>query len=204
MDTIINTATNFILIKDMSDYINFEEINIQFEKLKFHKNTSNEISTNLDFFNIDKLQLSSTVLLTECKHFLTTVNGIEQFTDLKITNSWGNITLPTQMHHQHSHPYSVLSGVIYLDDNPSNLNFFIEAYFPTVPYYNFYKQRHVSLQQLIGNSNNLQNHLILFFSNMSHYVDTNNETTPRRSVAFNTFWKGLTGNHDNQLGSMTF
>jgi hypothetical protein len=53
--------------------------------------------------------------------------------------------------------------------------------------------------------NNLKNHLILFLSNLKHHVTpTPIGSTPRKSISFNTFWKGMIGKKDNPLGSLSF
>ena len=79
-----------------------------------------------------------------------------------------------------------------------------------VPYYIPVKWASVSLGRLIEgqekSSNNLKNHLILFLSNVEHYVEqTSKESMTRRSLAFNTFWQGLVGDTvPGSLGSIVF
>jgi hypothetical protein len=46
--------------------------------------------------------------------------------------------------------------------------------------------------------------MVLFLSNSSHFVEKTTVDMDRRSISFNTFWKGLTGVKEEQLGSIDF
>jgi hypothetical protein len=52
--------------------------------------------------------------------------------------------------------------------------------------------------------NNLKNHLILFLSNLPHLVTPNEieSPVPRRSISFNTFWKGAVGQYLTQYDGL--
>ena len=129
-----------------------------------------------------------------------------------MTYSWGNITEPGHSHHDHVHPFSIVSGVIYLDDNPTNANLYVEAYMPDIPYFITKNKSYVALKQLLVDNNidpnsvnNLKNHMVLFLSNSAHFVEqTAEDASSRRSISFNTFWKGLTGVRQESLGSLVF
>jgi hypothetical protein len=70
----------------------------------------------------------------------------------------------------------------------------------------------VSLRSLLNDiqanpeeHNNLKNHMVLFLSNSSHFVEPiSTESLPRKSISFNTFWKGLVGIKEEVLGSHVF
>ena len=51
MNVIFNPANEFVLIKDLSDTINFKAIDKEFNSLKFQNNQFNRISNRLDFFS---------------------------------------------------------------------------------------------------------------------------------------------------------
>ena len=65
-----------------------------------------------------------------------------------------------------------------------------------IPCYLYRKQRPVSIQELAGTESNLKNHLLLILSNVGHQVLPNKTDVTRRTIAFNTFWKGHTGTDD--------
>jgi uncharacterized protein (TIGR02466 family) len=217
MNVVLNPANDFILIKDMSDVINFKLIDKEFNNLKFQNNQFNRISINVDFFDKNTLKTTKNILGSECKKYLNECFNIQNlYTDITLTNSWGNITEPDQIHHEHMHPFSVVSGVIYLDDNIDNLNlnFVLTNKSPQIPYFmDKDPTAHISLKTLLEmynynpvEHNNLKNHLILFLSNLKHHVTPTpvESSMVRRSISFNTFWKGKVGRSDNPLNSIGF
>lgn len=213
MDRIFNISQKFILVKDLSQEVNFDLINDEFNKLTFKENIDNKISEEMNFFDKDFLSGAKNTIIKNCENYLNDTLNLKPFYQgLRMTNSWGNVTHPGHGHHDHVHPFSVVSGVIFLDNNPTNLNLFIEAYMPQVPYFITKNKSYVSLRDLLSDQgisseevNNLQNHLILFLSNSSHFVNkTQNSDQLRRSISFNTFWTGLTGVSAESLGSYTF
>ena len=55
------------------------------------------------------------------QHYAHTALNIR--TDFEIVNSWIARTLPGESHHQHDHPNSIISGVIYLQTEASEIHF---------------------------------------------------------------------------------
>jgi hypothetical protein len=213
MDMLFNASQKLILVKDMTNILNFDLINQEFNKLTFKNNVSNLISEEMHFFDKEIFDNERKVLLEDCCQYLIhTANMGPFFEGLRMTNSWGNVTAPGASHHEHLHPFSVVSGTIYLDANPGNLKLFIESYLPQIPYFITQNKSYVSLYSLLNDAkinfeeqNFLKNHMVLFLSNSNHFVDKIDETLPnRRSIAFNTFWTGLTGIKEEALGSITY
>jgi len=213
MQNFLNTAQNFIMIKDMSNLIDFRLINEEFDYLDFENNVSNLISVQKNLFDKDIFSVMKEVLENQCKFFLNTSLGIgNTYDDLKITKSWGNITPGGKSHHEHSHPFSVVSGVILLDDNPENLQLSIRQHSPDIPYFIpdrkiFFTIREIMSGYVIdpNDHGNLKNHLILFLSNTQHRVElTDENSNPRRSIAFNTFWRGVVGKGFAELATIEF
>ena len=56
----------------------------------------------------------------------------------------------------------------------------------------------------LSTTNNLKNHMVLFLSSTVHYVTPVTTSTNRRTIAFNTFWSGVTGVKHAALGSIKF
>jgi hypothetical protein len=213
MNLLFNVSQQLILIKDLTDLIDFNQIENQLSNLEYKKNINNEISIDKNFLDKDVFADGKKAIENECSLYLKhTLNVGDFYQDLKMTNSWVNKTQPGEKHHEHVHPFSVVSGVIYLDDNPSNLNLYIESYLPQVPYFITKNKTYASLNALIRDQqidpagiNNLKHHMILFLSNQHHFVDEVPEGLPnRRSLSFNTFWSGLTGVKEDSLASYTF
>jgi uncharacterized protein (TIGR02466 family) len=213
---VVSPANELIYIKDMTDIIDFKSINTEFNKLQFINNEFNEITVELQFFNNLIFEDTKKLLELECKTYLNDCYNIkDMYDDISITNSWGNKTKPKQYHHEHIHPFSVVSGVIYLDNNVDNLNlnFVLQNRGAEIPYFmDQDKEARMSLKSILEMSghdpkidNNLKNHVILFLSNLKHYVTpTPNNSLPRKSISFNTFWRGMIGQKGNPLGSLSF
>lgn len=213
MEMLFNSASKYILVKDMSQVLDFDLINKEFDTLAYKDNIANRVSIEMNLFDREGFTDIKKVILEDCKQYLNhTANMSHFYDDLVMTNSWGNITDPGQSHHDHVHPFSVVSGVMYLDDNPSNLNLYVESFMPEIPYFITKNKSYVSLKSLMNDvqakpedHNNLKNHMVLFLSNSSHFVEPiSTESKPRRSIAFNTFWKGLVGIKEEALGSHVF
>jgi len=206
----MNVFTNDILIQDMSSILDFTKITTEFDKLEFGPNLGNSTSINKLFFNNPLFKNEKNILINECKTFLNTYfNMSGYYEDIQLTNSWANISKPGEFHHEHKHPYSVVSGIIYMDNNPSNLNLKMEIVRPHVPYFVYNKVSHMfSLHDLFRDGaqvNHLKHHLILFLSNCVHLVEpVPIYCNPRRSLSFNTFWKGRVGHLQEELASMKF
>lgn len=117
---------------------------------------------------------------------------------LQITQSWMNYTKPGQYHHKHAHPNSLVSGVFYVNADPTKdkIYFFKEGY------------ERIKLETENWNQFNSEswwipvatNKLILFPSNFTHMVQTVEAEETRISLAFNTFPKGYIGNDDSLTG----
>lgn len=213
MDNLCNLAQRYIHIKDISHLVNFDLLNLQVASLKFKNNNNNLISENMHLLDQELFHDFKKGLELECINYINNTLGIGPlYQGLKITNSWANLTRPGESHHEHTHPFSVVSGVIFLDNNPDNLNLFVEGYMPEVPYFFSQQKSYVGLKHLfenIGvepvNVSNLKNHLILFLSNSAHFVENTSNLSPdRRTISFNTFWKGQVGVNQESLGSYDF
>ena len=202
MNRFINTATQYVLIKDISDIVDFDALNQEFDTLDFINNLKNTISDNKKFFDRKTLKATKDPLAKECQNFLTTAYGVREFEELNITNSWANITKPGESHHAHTHPFSIVSGVIYLDDNPSNLDLNLEVFIPETPHFLIRGRSYSPLHKWVNRTetNNLKNHLVLFLSTTKHFVSENKENIDRRSISFNTYWSGHVGGNDPLSG----
>lgn len=116
--------------------------------------------------------------------------------DFSITQSWVSVKRPYEMHQLHMHPNSIISGVLYYDNQgPEGLTFIkptagLDVY---------------SLKPTPNNMNNVFTHshvkvnvenymLVLFPSYLQHTVDMNTSQVNRYSMAFNcmpTYQLGL-------------
>ena len=112
--------------------------------------------------------------------------------NLKITQSWVNLSRKGDAHRIHHHPNSVISGVFYVSS---------EEYSPPIQFYRPdilpYQFDFNSLNEYT--SDRFSHHpqmgvLLLFPSHVLHFVEQNNEETDRVSISFNTTLDGVCGN----------
>lgn len=209
MNTLINIAQRFIYVKDVSTTLNWSLIEKQYENSVWNENVNNLISANYDFFNRDILMVEKSMLESEVRHYLDTSMGLKgYYENIKITESWANLSEAGQSHHDHMHPFSVVSGNLFLDDNEDNLNLFIETHTPDLPFFLPKNKTYVDLKSLLPDigveatqANNLKHHLVLFLSNWHHNVSPVPEGRPsRRTISFNTMWSGRVGTGQNLAG----
>lgn len=207
---LLNTAQKFIAVLDLRNQFDCDLMNQRFDELSFRQNVQNKISNDMDFFEADYLIPHKKFIENECQSYLTnTIISQDMFDQLYITLSWGNITEQNQSHHEHVHPFSVVSGVIFLEDSEDNFKLNLEGYLPDIPYFVPKNKSWVNIGQLcrdtgIDTPANLKHHMILFLSNTYHFVEQVTTTNIRKTVSFNTFWRGHVGLPNNPLGSYHF
>ena len=115
---------------------------------------------------------------------------IKQFRDsisqLLVSQSWLNRSSKGNVHFNHSHPLSILSGILYLTEPAYTIFTFDSIYknqylFPNKDF----KEKHCHSGK--------KGTLILFPSNLSHYVGPHLDDQPRITLSFNTWFKGSIG-----------
>ena len=89
--------------------------------------------------------------------------------NLSLSDNWGQLYLKDQKHEPHIHSNSVYSGVIYIDSEGTDGTNFIDSYSGVI-----FQERFV------------KNTLILFPSNVIHYVSNQDKDNKRLIISFNT------------------
>ena len=151
----------------------------------------NYILNRKEFKNIKKF------LNKCCKNYLDKVICPKNNIELYITQSWLNYTDANQYHHQHQHPNSVISGVLYFDSDIKNDKILFThpiVYRQISPdidntKYNLWNSGTWFFPVETGN-------LFMFPSSTTHQVETKKGINTRISLAFNTFYKGSLGSND--------
>ena len=206
MDQILNLARYPILIKDLTDIIDCDSVRKNVSQLKLIENLENNITEEKDMCKIPEFAQLREALKNESVDYLRNFwmdDPTHSFEDLQITESWANQSIKGESHHLHMHPFSVVSGVMFLNDTPDNLNLTFENEASSVPYWRSGVRRdYHQLSNIIDNDNetNLKNHIVLFLSTTGHLVAPVQGDTPRVTISWNTFWKGRVGNI-NSMGS---
>lgn len=113
---------------------------------------------------------------------------------LYITQSWINYTKKGQYHHKHSHPNSYLSGVIYLHADKLNDTIYFEnakhnIFNIEAKEWNLFNSKTWYFPVGTGD-------IVVFPSDLTHFVKTAPCDEERVSLSFNTFIKGTIGAND--------
>jgi uncharacterized protein (TIGR02466 family) len=188
------TQPPLILIKDLSDQWDWSQIDTALHNQQWTNDGNYKITADKKFINTLPGQFNLDIL-KEVSAFIKNISVIDFDFDVKITDSWVNDMSTGDIHPWHSHPFSVVSGVIFLDDHPENsdLTFKNNVNFAMPPYSLIETDYYISLRNLadIQETKNLKHHMVLFYSNISHSVpEIKTVNRSRRTLSFNTFWKG--------------
>ena len=164
-------------------------------------NSLNKTSLNRqseDTFILDNPEMSRVrqFIDSKLKEFVSNIMGSDA--EMVITQSWLNRNGKGELHHEHTHPNSMVSGVWYpqINEKLPPIQFKtgqqIGMAFP-IKKYNYYNSETFLLPLKKGE-------LILFPSTLSHSVPINRSDEERISLSFNTWCKGSLGN----INSLTY
>ncbi|MBI91029.1 MAG: hypothetical protein CMQ48_03790 [Gammaproteobacteria bacterium] len=156
------------------------------------KAIDNHASPNKNVLAHDELKDLQTIIQQHLDNYFKAVYNTSNNVALQITQSWLTLSRKGESHHSHTHPNSVVSGVLYVNvarndginfyRNEENLWFELEP--SETNYYNSYK---IHVATKVGD-------LVLFPSSVKHGVNKVTEDIKRVSLSFNTFFSGEMGN----------
>lgn len=114
---------------------------------------------------------------------------------LLITQSWLALTRKGQVHHEHTHPNSVASGVLYINlAENDGINFYRNRdnqwYELERVADNYYNASKYFIRTRVGD-------IVIFPSNVRHGVPEVTAEVDRISLAFNSFFSGKLGDVEN-------
>lgn len=179
-------------VTNIADAITAREVEF-IKELKMLQNQTNLISEDLYIFQRPELRTIADAVQRALDAYASEIMGIAQH--LYVTQSWALANPPGVGMHGHAHSNSIVSGSLYYCDLPE-------------PGSNMIFDRHRMYQQLAltpeeGKANIYnttknaiqpkQGDLVLFSSSLLHFVEPNQSSETRHSIAFNTFVKGQIG-----------
>ena len=161
------------------------------EKLKYEPNGVNGNFRSSDSYLFKKKQLKKIKDFCQESINLFTKNVWQSDTILSITQSWTNKNPKGAIHHEHLHPNSLLSGVMYfrLDKHLPPIMFSKTQYETLKLNYNKYNSLNSQTFYLPATAGEL----VLFPSHLRHSVPINTSNDVRISLSFNTFAKDVLG-----------
>ena len=114
---------------------------------------------------------------------------------LEITSSWGNVSKKDQWHWVHTHPNSLVSGILYLTDSNASTWFSVDNFWSGSSVIKL-KQDH----QVIHKQPTVSGDLLIFPSTLVHSVDQHRGDQNRYTLSFNAFPSGEIGFPEESAG----
>lgn len=181
---------------DISEFITPEQAAF-IKGLKMVPNDTNLISEDTYIFEKPELASIKRAVQDVLDVYAKEVMAIPQ--RLYVTQSWSLLNKPNVGMHAHSHSNSIISGSLYfceLPDPPSRMIFTRHKTY-----------RQLDLQPTAGPrtifnapTNTVTpkpGEVLLFSSDLTHFVEANGAAEPRYAIAFNTFIRGKLGGYRN-------
>lgn len=133
---------------------------------------------------------------TQIDKFAHQILHIDKQTQFYITQSWVNVNEKNGYHHKHKHLNSLISAVYFVSGDISPIIFTRNISNKLFPSYEFLINKFIDINNDTWELENINGTLLLFPSDVEHYVKTNNSNVRRVSISFNTFVKGNIGMED--------
>ncbi len=159
-------------------------------------NTGNSKSRCDEILKEPRMSAINTFVQRQIKTYTKSLLKLEDSVELYVTQSWLNKTEPQQFHPQHSHPNSILSGVLFLSedgDHPPIRFHRSSPLFPLELKYSELNDFNASCRWFEP----VYGQLLLFPSSLLHDVTQNQANSSRISLSFNTFVRGEIGSIDS-------
>ncbi len=162
--------------------------------LEMIDNTGNLMSKNDKVLECDELSDLKLFIDQQILIFKKQLLRMKDDNEIYITQSWVNSSDSNQFHPKHKHPNSVISGVMFFDDNndeslpPIRFHRTLEM-FPLEFEFDDLNESNASCRSF----ETVQGSLILFPSLLEHDVEKNRSDRTRTSISFNTYVRGVVG-----------
>ena len=154
----------------------------------------NFASNNKSVLTAAPMQAIREALQENLDNFFKIVFDTSNEVSLQITQSWLTLSRRGESHHPHTHPNSIVSGVLYINLAPEDgINFFRDDDYIWYELMrkndNYYNASNYMINAAIGD-------IILFPSNVKHGVRQVREDIERVSLSFNSFFSGEMGREE--------
>lgn len=154
----------------------------------------NFASNNKSVLTAAPMQSIREALQENLDNFFKIVFDTSNEVSLQITQSWLTLSRRGESHHPHTHPNSIVSGVLYINLAPEDgINFFRDDDYIWYELMrkndNYYNASNYMINAAIGD-------IILFPSNVKHGVRQVRENIERVSLSFNSFFSGNMGREE--------
>jgi len=163
-------------------------------ELEMTDNTGNLMSKNDTILDSEELSDLKLFIDEQILIFKKNLLGIKDANEIYITQSWVNRSKPGEFHPKHKHPNSIISGVMFFDENN-------DGSLPPIRFHRTLEMFPLEFEFDNLNESNagcrsfetVQGGLILFPSLLEHDVAKNESDRVRTSISFNTYVRGVVG-----------
>ena len=163
-------------------------------ELEMTNNVGNLMSKNDKILDSEILSDLKLFVDEQILIFKKNLLGIKDENEIYITQSWVNRSQPGEFHPKHKHPNSVISGVMFFDENN-------DGSLPPIRFHRTLEMFPLEFEFDNLNESNagcrsfetVQGGLILFPSLLEHDVAKNESDRVRTSISFNTYVRGVVG-----------
>ena len=125
--------------------------------------------------------------------------GYTWFEDIKVSLMWANVSNEGQWHHAHRHPWSILSGIIYIQGESGDTWF--SSLNPYAMENRMFNGHHEGDgNQIIHKHKPVNQTMLIFPSMLLHSVSENESPIPRITISFNSYFDGTVGDEYHLSG----
>jgi len=171
--------------------------------LEMIDNIGNSMSKNDKILDDDALSNLKEFVDEQVLNYKKNLLQIKDENEIYVTQSWLNNSNTSEFHPRHKHPNSIISGVLFLDQND-------DGSLPPIRFHRTLQMYPVDFSFAELNEFNASSRefdtergmLMLFPSLLEHDVDKNTSDRTRSSISFNTFVRGTIGGKE-QLTEVT-
>ena len=125
--------------------------------------------------------------------------GYEYFEAIKVCLMWANKSELNQWHHGHQHPYSILSGIIYVEGEAGD-TWFSRRNDYALENRMFNGLRNSPEDQIIYKHKPENKTMLVFPSMLMHSVTENISNIERKTISFNSYFDGKIGDIEKLCG----
>jgi len=188
-------STPLVVYKHYKDVDILEEVKNKyaFRKVELECSRGSYISENLNVLN-DYPFLKKDII-NYFNHYKTSVMRYDN-TEFEMTTSWFTKAVKDSFSHFHNHTNSMFSGVFYLTDDNSPIEF--ESNIPSSSFLIMPKEKNIynSETWMLYPEKNM---MVFFPSSLRHRIGYHSSDTNRYSIAFNFFPTGQIGIGDSSI-----
>jgi len=163
--------------------------------LEMSSNSGNSISIDGNVLENPEMTNLKQFCLESINNYMKNTLKPKNSLDLRITQSWINITKEGEYHHRHSHANSIFSASFYISTTDEDKIYF---YHPRKSMFEIEATDYDVINSSSWWISAKQGTMVMFPSWLDHDVQTKSHAGNRISLSFNTFFSGVLGTKEKR------